>query len=104
MFYEHHIDESRHIAFGRWVTESYLETATEIQAQQLRDLVRGLVFRLIPQFTYNPEISNHITFEFPIGRNDDVKIAEVRNSAANTALNEKRFAPLNKWLRKLGIE
>lgn len=103
MFYEHHVDESRHIAFGRWVTESYLEKAPEPQAQQLRDLARALMARLIPQFTYNPEIADHVSFAFPIGRHDDARIAEVRNSAANAALNEKRFAPLNSWLRKLGV-
>jgi hypothetical protein len=103
MFYEHHVDESRHIAFGRWVTESFLETAAEPQAEQLRAMLRGLMARLIPQFTYNPEIAEHVSFEFPVSRNDSVRIAEVRGSASNTALNEKRFAPLNAWLRKLRV-
>lgn len=103
MFHEHHIDESRHIAFGRWVTEHYLQTAPEPQAQQLRAVLRGMLARLIPQFTYNPEIAEHLSFEFPIARDDAERIAEVRNSATNAALNRKRFAPLNNWLRKLEV-
>ncbi|HSV50675.1 MAG TPA: diiron oxygenase [Burkholderiaceae bacterium] len=103
MFYEHHVEEARHIAFGRWVTESYLEQAAPPQAQQLRGVVRGLMSVLIPQFTYNPEVSEHLSFEFPIGGGDEARIAEVRGSAGNTALNEKRFAPLNAWLKKLEV-
>jgi len=101
MFHEHHVEESRHIAFGRWVTESYLEQASEPQTQQLRGVLRGLMSQLIPQFTYNPEIGDHLSFEFPVGCKDEARIAEVRGSAANTALNEKRFAPLYAWLKKL---
>jgi len=103
MFYEHHIDESRHIAFGRWVTESYLDKAPAEEANAFRGLLRGLMARLVPQFTYNPEIVDHLPFSFPIARTDEAKIAEVRNSAANVALNEKRFAPLNNWLKKVQV-
>jgi len=102
MFYEHHVDEARHIAFGRWVIESYLESAPAPAAEQLRGLIRGLMARLVPQFTYNPEIAEHVSFDFPIQPGDTERIAEVRNSAANAALNAKRFAPLYSWLQKVG--
>jgi hypothetical protein len=102
MFYQHHVEESRHIAFGRWVGESFFEHAGEAEAAQMRQLMRGLTARLIPQFTYNPEIAKHTSFAFPIACDDHVLIEEVRNSAASQALNEKRFAPVYAWLRKVG--
>ena len=104
MLYEHHVEEARHIAFGRWVTESYLESAGRPQAQQLRGLLRELMARLVPQFSFNPEISKHVSFRFPFDCDDETKVAEVRNSASNVALNERRFAPINNWLRKLEIQ
>ncbi|MES2939461.1 MAG: diiron oxygenase [Pseudomonadota bacterium] len=103
MFYEHHVDESRHIAFGRWVTESYLEAAPPPAGDKLRGLLRGLMAALIPQFTYNPEIAQHVSFAFPVAADDQARIDEVRGSASNTALNDKRFAPLYGWLRKLSV-
>lgn len=103
LFYEHHVDEARHIAFGRWVVESYLEQATAAEAQPFRGMIQGLMARLVPQFTYNPEIAAYLDDGYPIARDDAEKIAAVRGSAHNTALNEVRFAPLNNWLRKLGV-
>ena len=102
MFYEHHVDEARHIAFGRWVIESYLETAPPQAAEQLRAMIRSLMARLVPQFTYNPEIAEHVSFDFPIQPADAGRIAEVRDSPANAALNARRFAPLYSWLGKMG--
>jgi len=103
LFYAHHVEEARHIAFGRWVTESYLERAPADQAGMLRAVVRGLMARLVPQFTYNPEIADHVDYAFPVARDDELRIAEVRDSAANQALNAVRFAPLYNWLKKLEI-
>lgn len=102
MFHQHHIDESRHIAFARWVGESFFERASEAEAAPMRQLMQGLMARLIPQFTYNPEIARHTSFAFPVAVDDQEQISAVRNSAANVALNEKRFAPLFAWLRKVG--
>jgi hypothetical protein len=103
MYYQHHIDESRHIAFGRWVSESYLEKASEPDAIQIRILIQELMARMIPQFTYNPEIANYMSFKYPISIDDKYQIELLRNSSANLAINEKRFAPLYSWLRKLEI-
>lgn len=103
LFYAHHVEEARHIAFGRWVTESYLENAPPQQAGMLRAMVRGLMARMIPQFTYNPEIADYVTYAYPVARDDAKRIAEVRDSAANLTLNAVRFAPLYTWLKKLEI-
>jgi len=103
LFYQHHVDEARHIGFGRWVGESYFESAPEREAQETRRLLQGVMARLIPQFTYNPEIAEHTSFRFPIARTDEAGIKAVRTSAANAALNEKRFAPIFSWLRKVQV-
>jgi hypothetical protein len=102
MYYEHHVEESRHIAFGRWVTEGYLESAPEPHAARLRGAMKSLMDRLVPQFTFNPEIGHHVSFEFPIGQDDEKRIAEVRDSPSNKALNEARLAPVHRWLSKVG--
>jgi len=103
MFYQHHIDEARHIAFGRWVGEAYFDVAAEPQAQEMRKLLLSLFNRLIAQFTYNPEIAEHTSFPFPIQRADQAAIDIVRTSQSNVALNQKRFAPLYSWLRKIQV-
>jgi hypothetical protein len=101
MFHEHHLEEARHIAFGRWVGESFFEHAPATSAAQMRQMMRGLMDRLVPQFTYNPEIARHTSFAFPIACDDQAAIDAVRNSEASRLLNEKRFAPLFAWLRKV---
>jgi len=101
MFYEHHMEEARHIAFGRWVGESFFEHAPATSAAQMRQMMRGLMARLVPQFTYNPEIARHTSFAFPIACDDQAAIDAVRNSEASRLLNEIRFAPLFAWLRKV---
>lgn len=104
MFYNHHVDESRHIAFGRWIAESYFDTASPEQTLRTRQLIQGVLARLIPQFTYNPEIAHHTSFRFPIQPDDTAAIDTVRNSAANQQLNQQRFAPLFRWLQQLDTQ
>jgi hypothetical protein len=103
MFHQHHVEESRHIAFGRMVGEAYFESAPAAEAAEMRGFLKGLMARLIPQFTFNPEIAEHTSFQYPIAPTDLDAIAEVRNSPNNCALNEKRFAPLYSWLSKLQV-
>jgi hypothetical protein len=103
LFYQHHLDESRHIAFGRWIAESYFEKSPQEDAARMKQLMRGVLARLVPQFTYNPEIARHTSYVFPIKCADQDAIEAVRKSAANTALNEMRFAPMFNWLRKLEV-
>lgn len=103
MFRAHHVDEARHIAFARWVGESFFEQAAEEDAAKMRGLMRGLMARLIPQFTYNPEIAVHASFDFPVAADDLELITQIRNSPANLAKNEKCFAPIYSWLSKLEV-
>ncbi len=103
MFYNHHVDEARHIAFGRWIAESYFETASNDQLMRMRQLIQGVMARLIPQFTFNPEIAHHTSFRFPVQPDDTEAIAQIRNSSANQQLNARRFAPMYRWLEKVDI-
>ena len=77
MFRAHHVDEARHIAFARWVGESFFEQAAEEDAAKMRGLMRGLMARLIPQFTYNPEIAVHASFDFPVAADDLELITQI---------------------------
>jgi len=100
MFRRHHIDESRHIAFGRWVAEDFFSNGPTPLVQNVREMVKGMMAKLIPLYTFDPLISNYTSFRFPVAPDDTDAIAQVRNSAANQALNERRFAPLFTWLKK----
>lgn len=103
LFREHHLDEARHIAFGRWIAESYFETASATELEQVRAMSRQIFPRLIELYTYNPEIALHTSFEFPIQPGDAEAIAEVWRSAHNTALNNERFAAIHAWVDRLGL-
>lgn len=103
LFHRHHVDESRHIAFGRWIAESHFANAPTASVEQLRQITRKQIERLIPAYTFNPGIAKFTSFKFPVAPDDEAQIAEIHNSAANRAINEKRFAPLYTWLNKMGI-
>lgn len=103
LFYRHHVDEARHIAFARWVVESHFATAPDESVAQLRDMARRQVERMVPAYTFIPHIGEFTSFEFPIRIDDEAAIETVLKSPANAALNRKRFAPLYNWLKKVEI-
>lgn len=103
MFHAHHHDEARHIAFGRWISESFFETATPQAAAEVRMMSKKIIPALIDMFTYNPEIANHTSFEFPIRADDFAKIEEVWRSEHNGRINTERFSKLYAWVDKLGL-
>jgi hypothetical protein len=100
MFRRHHVDESRHIAFGRWVAEDFFSTAPPAASAGIRDMVKSMMAKLIPLYTFDPLVSRYTSFEFPVQPDDAEGIAAVRESASNVALNQRRFAPLFNWLQK----
>lgn len=100
MFRRHHVDESRHLAFGRWVAEDFLSNAPGPAVQGVRDMVKGMMAKLIPLYTFDPLISKYTSFEYPVVPENSDAVAQVRNSASNKMLNERRFAPLFTWLKK----
>ncbi|MBK5416193.1 diiron oxygenase [Pseudomonas sp. TH31] len=103
MFREHHRDEARHIAFGRWISESFFETTSPESIAQVRQMSQRIISALIDMFTYNPEIALHTSFEFPIAVDDKERIEQVWRSEHNKRLNDERFAELYAWVDKLGL-
>ena len=100
LFKRHHADELRHIAFGKWVAESFFLTATPAEAAQTRGMVKALLSRIIAQFTFNAEIVERS----PLAISTHAEVEAVRTSAHNQALNRQRFAELYTWLAKLGVD
>lgn len=103
LFREHHHDEARHIAFGRWIAESYFETASAHEAAQVRALSRQIFPQLIDMYTYNPEIALHTSFPFPVQPDNVDAIEAVWRSEHNARLNAERFSALFAWMDKLGL-
>lgn len=99
LFKRHHQDELRHIAFGRYVAESFFARASAAEAEETRTIVRQLFSRTLAQFTYNHEISERVT----LGIEGDEAIAAIRSSTQNKELNAKRFSELFRWLVKLEV-
>ena len=103
LFGNHHFDESRHIAFGRWISEFYIEQCSEKELVQIRDMVAGLLERMTPAYTFNPDIADYVSFEYPIDKNDASQVQLVCESQANQTLNKKRFKHVFEWLEKINL-
>jgi hypothetical protein len=103
LFNEHHIDEARHISFGKWICESYIKNASSEEHKTLVDMITPMMDRLIPAFTFNVEIAKYTSFDLPFSVDDEEVIAAIRQSESNQALNQKRFAPIYKWVSEQGL-
>lgn len=103
LFKAHHYDEARHLAFGRWISESYFETAPEEETVKTRAMAKVIIPKLVNMFTYNPEIAAHTSFKFPISADDQDKIDEIWVSENNTRINNERFAEFYAWVDKLEL-
>lgn len=103
LFYRHHVDEARHIAFGRWLVERHFATHPEEELVELRQMARNLLDVQIPGFTFNREVIPLTSFDFPFADDDEEAINAVLGSNANAALNNKRFGPLLTWLERAGV-
>ena len=103
LFKQHHVEELRHIAFGRWVAESFMETADEPQRQQAKAMLREVYNKIVANFSFNREIARHVSFDFPADVSDDAIVTAIQTSERNIALNKERFGQMNDWLTRLGI-
>jgi hypothetical protein len=99
----HHFEEARHIAFGKWVCETFLETAPADVKAQLGGLARAFMSRLVPQFTYNKEISQHLSFDLGIDPQDAIAIEKVRLSDNNRRINHERYGDMLEWMKRVGL-
>lgn len=103
MFHEHHIEEVRHIAFGKRVVDTFFETGPAEIIDTIRSRFGMLYKNLKAEVTYNPEISLHTSFPFPVSPDDEEEIERIRNSENNQRMNAERFAEVDQWFTKLGI-
>lgn len=103
MFHEHHIEEVRHIAFGKRVVEQYFATAPQEVLAPLRAQFGAALRSVKAEVTYNAEIASHTSFPFPVSPDDHEEIARIRDSENNRRLNAERFAEVDKWFSQLGI-
>jgi len=102
MYKEHHFEEARHLAFGRWIIESFLETCPEEAKFKLGYLARRFMSSIVPLFTYNPEISRYIDYSLVDPKNVE-EIDRVRKSPNNERINQERFGPMLAWMKRLGL-
>lgn len=103
IFLRHHQEEARHLSFGKWTTQAYLESASPEEKAKLKGVVENLLGKLILKYTYNPEIANHVSFDFGIAADDAATAEKVRRSAVNDKHNDDRFHSLLLWLKKAGL-
>jgi hypothetical protein len=103
LFMEHHKEEARHLAFGRNISESYLETVGPETKGRIGFLVRSFMSSLVPEFTYSHEISQHLKFDIGIDPQDTEAIREVRLSANNRRINQERWGALLAWIKRMGL-
>jgi hypothetical protein len=101
IFFEHHREEARHLAFGKWICEAALESFTPEAKQNLGYMVRALMSTMIPRFTYNEEINQYLSFD--IGICDSEELDRVHRSENNKRLSRERHGAMLDWIKKLGI-
>jgi hypothetical protein len=103
LFFEHHREELRHLAFGRWICESFFAEVGAQTKGQIGFLVRAFMSTNVPLFTYNPEISRYLSFDIGIDPNDAETIDRIRRSPNNERLNNERYGPTLEWIKQLGL-
>lgn len=103
MFYEHHMEELRHIMFGRRLIESFFNTASDEEKHIVRQQFKPVLSNLVNLITFNPEIVSFLSFKFPANVNDPKVIESIRNSENNQRINPERFKEQYDWYKELGI-
>jgi hypothetical protein len=103
MFHEHHVEEVRHITFGRRVVENFFNTASRAEQTAVREQFKPVLDNLIDLLTFNPEIASHLSFAFPADVNDPDVVRAIRSSPNNRILNDQRFKPQRDWFAELGL-
>jgi hypothetical protein len=100
LFFRHHREELRHIAFGKLMVGTYLETATAAEAAQLKGFIANVVAKVVRNYLFNPELMSRLSFPLlPEGTDHD----EIRMSDHNRAVNPARFPMLISWCEAVGL-
>lgn len=103
MFREHHLEEVRHIAFGRKLCEDFVAQASAEERAKFKATFRPIANAVYDEITYNRLIGNFTSFRFPVGPEDREAIAEIRGSEHNRELNKVRFREMETWLVEIGV-
>lgn len=97
----HHIDEIRHLHFGKTIGETWFartppEATAEIRAK-LREMVMNIVHAV-------PAIQPYTSFALPCDLADPALIAEVRSADNYKRVVEGRYAEIFAWCRLIGVD
>jgi hypothetical protein len=103
MFWAHHVDEVRHITFGRRLVEDYFASKNAEELAPIRKLLKPAVSEVLEEFKFTEQICDLTSFEFPIQKTDLEAIRAIRASDNNTRLNEVRFKDIHQWLKQLDL-
>jgi hypothetical protein len=103
MWKAHHFEEARHLAFGRWICESFLKDASPEARGRLGYLAQAFMSSLVPFFTYVPEIHQHLSFDLGIAPDDLEEITRVRKSPNNQRINHERYGEMLDWMKRVGL-
>lgn len=103
MFHAHHVEEIRHITFGRRIVEGFFNSASHEDQAIVREQFRPVLNNFIGLLTFNPEIVAHLSFPFPADVNDPDVVRSIRTSPNNAMLNARRFKEQRDWFVELGL-
>lgn len=103
MFTEHHKDESRHIIFGKLISENFFKNANDDEMTQAKKIINEIFPLIVDMYTYNADIIDYCSFCLPINKNDQKMILNIRQSNNNIIINSERFGQIYSWLKKLKL-
>lgn len=103
LFYEHHREEARHLAFGRAICEAFFERAPIRAKEKMGRLIRGMMSSLVPEYTYGAEIARHLSFDIGIDPDDKDEIRRVQLSPNNQRLTKECWGHLLAWIKRMGL-
>ena len=104
MFRAHHLEEVRHIGFGKRLVEDHMAQASDDEKQRVRGMFLPIIDGIYKEITFNRMIGDHTSFAFPVHKDDAAAIAEVRETEHSRRLNQERFRDMNRWLEALGLQ
>lgn len=100
MYWAHHVDEARHIAFGRHIGERYFQRTPPEKTAQLRGELKEMVHRIMHAV---PDVAPYVSFQLPIDLGDAAATDQIRRTPHYQSQIEERYGDVLRWCRKVGI-
>jgi hypothetical protein len=100
MFRQHHLEEVRHVHFGRKIAEAYFAAAPPEESAPSKAALRNLIRTIVHA---PPPIAEYASFKFPFDMMDDKVVSEVRSSSHYQQVMRERYGEIFEWGRGLGI-